>query len=83
MKPASTVLVAFLSANLLAGCGGHNNALTPAGGPLETSLRTQSALASSLVREATATEKMLHSLEGGATDGSTPISGLLKVGDLL
>jgi uncharacterized repeat protein (TIGR03803 family) len=82
MKRAYIVLVACLSTILLAACGGNNHGLTPAGGPLTPSLRTQPAFVSSPMRKPTVTENVLHSFEGGATDGSTPVSGLLKVGNL-
>jgi uncharacterized repeat protein (TIGR03803 family) len=87
MKRAFTLLGACLSAALLTACGdskslpvGPSSGLTsstdvpPQGGQRS---------ASTHVSKNGVMEKVLHSFEGGATDGSTPISRLLQVGNLL
>jgi uncharacterized repeat protein (TIGR03803 family) len=75
MKRASTLFGACLSAALLTACSGSKS-LPP--GPL-------SGLTSGTehVRQNGAPEMVVHSFAGGSSDGSTPISGLLKVGNLL
>jgi uncharacterized repeat protein (TIGR03803 family) len=87
MKRAFTLLGACLSAALLTACGGSKSLpVGPSSGlTSSTDVPPQGAQrsASTHVSKNGVIEKVLHSFEGGATDGSTPISGLLQVGNLL
>lgn len=72
MKPLHLV-AACITAILLAACtGGPHSSFTPGGNTL-----------SLMLTNAAVQETVLHSFSGGATDGATPRSPLLKVGNLL
>lgn len=81
MKRAFALLGACLSAALLAACGGSKS--LPAA-PLSGAAPSLSGASSlpAAARQNGATENVLHNFEGGATDGSSPVSGLLKVDNL-
>jgi len=73
LKPLHFIVGACFSVALLAACtGGPRSSFTPLSNAPSLSLR-----------QAAVKETVLHSFSGGATDGSTPKSGLLKVGNLL
>lgn len=71
IKRLSAFFVAMASAGLVACSSGSPSAFAPPSG-----------MSSSLIFRDVAKQHILHSFAGGATDGSAPISGLVKVDKL-
>ncbi|MGA8099705.1 MAG: choice-of-anchor tandem repeat GloVer-containing protein [Candidatus Cybelea sp.] len=76
MKNPHRLIGAWLSAAVLAACGGNNNLSSSTPMSVAPSLRSQPALGPPGTRKATLTETVLYSFQGG-TDGISPYYGSL------